>query len=51
MSVSPARAAAFDILLRIERTDAYASEMLHSSRFAKLSLADHGLLTELVMGV
>jgi 16S rRNA (cytosine967-C5)-methyltransferase len=51
MPISPARAAAFDILLRIEITGAYASELLHSSRFAKLSLADHGLLTELVMGV
>lgn len=51
MGVSPARAAAFEILMRIETTDAYASEMLHSGRFAKLSPADHGLLTELVMGV
>lgn len=51
MSVSPARAAAFEILLRIERSDAYASELLHSSRFSKLSSADHGLLTQLVMGV
>lgn len=51
MRASPARAAAFEILLRIETTDAYASELLHSSRFAKLSPADHGLLTELVMGV
>ncbi len=51
MAVSPARAAAFEILLRIDTTDAYASELLHSSRFAKLSPADHGLLTELVMGV
>jgi len=51
MPVSPARAAAFEILLRIDTTDAYASEMLHSSRFAQLSPADHGLLTELVMGV
>jgi 16S rRNA (cytosine967-C5)-methyltransferase len=51
MPVSPARAAAFEVLLRIENTDAYASELLHSSRFAKLSPADHGLLTELVMGV
>src|SRR5258708_3357477 len=51
MPVSPARAAAFEILMRIENTDAYASEMLHSSRFARLSPADHGLLTELVMGV
>ena len=37
--------------MRIETTDAYASELLHSSRFAKLSPSDHGLLTELVMGV
>lgn len=51
MSISPARAAAFEILLRVETTDAYASELLHSSRLAKLSSADHGLLTELVMGV
>ena len=50
MPVSPARAVAFEILLRIETTDAYASELLHSSRFAKLSPSDHGLLTELVMG-
>jgi 16S rRNA (cytosine967-C5)-methyltransferase len=51
MPVSPARTAAFEILMRIETTDAYASELLHSSRFAKLSPADHRLLTELVMGV
>jgi 16S rRNA (cytosine967-C5)-methyltransferase len=51
MPISPARAAAFEILLRVDATDAYASELLHSSRFAKLSPADHGLLTELVMGV
>ena len=51
MPVSPARARAFEILMRIETTDAYASELLHSSRFEKLSPADHGLLTELVMGV
>src|SRR5438067_6582803 len=51
MAVSPARAAAFEILLRTETSDAYASELLHSSRFAKLSSSDHGLVTELVMGV
>src|SRR5438874_1944949 len=51
MSISPSRAAAFEILLRIQTTDAYASELLHSSRWAKLSPADRGLLTELVMGV
>jgi 16S rRNA (cytosine967-C5)-methyltransferase len=49
--VSPARAAAFDILLRVERESSYASELLHSSAYASLSLADHGLTTELVMGV
>ena len=51
MLVSKARAAAFDVLLRIETTDAYASELLHSSGLSKLSASDHGLATELVMGV
>jgi 16S rRNA (cytosine967-C5)-methyltransferase len=51
MSVSPARAAAFDILLRIAQEDAYASELLHSERCASLTAVDHGLATELVMGV
>jgi 16S rRNA (cytosine967-C5)-methyltransferase len=51
MAVSPARAAAFQILLRVERDESYASELLHSSRLARLSSSDHGLATELVMGV
>jgi 16S rRNA (cytosine967-C5)-methyltransferase len=51
MPVSPARAAAFKLLVRIESTDAYASELLHSATFAKLPPRDHGLVTELVMGV
>ena len=51
MPVSPARAAAFDILLRVEQQDAYASELLHSERLEKLSIADRGLTTEIVMGV
>src|SRR5713101_706266 len=51
MPVSPARAAAFDILLRVEQEDAYASELLHSSHYGKLSPADHGLAMELVTGV
>jgi 16S rRNA (cytosine967-C5)-methyltransferase len=51
MPVSPARAAAFDILLRVERESAYASELLHSPTHAHLSTADHALATELVMGV
>jgi 16S rRNA (cytosine967-C5)-methyltransferase len=51
MAVSAARAAAFEILLRVEREDSYASELLHSGRMAKLSPRDHGLATEIVMGV
>ena len=51
MPISPARVAAFQILLRVEQEDAYAAELLHSSRYAKLAAADHRLATELVMGV
>lgn len=51
MPVSPARAAAFDILLRVERELSYASELLHSSAYERLSTPDHALATELVMGV
>ncbi len=51
MPISPARAAAFEILLRVEREDSYAVELLHSARLAKLSPRDHGLATDLVMGV
>jgi len=51
MPATPARAAALEILLRVERDNSYASELLHSDRNAKLSPADHGLTTELVMGV
>src|SRR6202007_2089661 len=51
MPVSPARAAAFDILRRLERESSYASELLHSATYEKLSTADHALTTELVMGV
>jgi 16S rRNA (cytosine967-C5)-methyltransferase len=51
MAVSAARAAAFEILLRVERDESYASELLHSDRTEKLSARDHGLATELVMGV
>lgn len=51
MPISPARAAAFDILLRVQQQAAYASELLHSDRLDKLSSADRGLATEIVMGV
>ncbi len=48
--ISPARTAAFDILLRVETQNAYASELLHSERLGKLSPADRGLCTEIVLG-
>jgi 16S rRNA (cytosine967-C5)-methyltransferase len=51
MAVSPARAAAFDVLLRIEQESSYATDLLHSAQFNLLSSQDHGLATELVMGV
>lgn len=51
MPISPARAAAFDILLRVELESSYASELLHSETYKRLSTPDHALATELVMGV
>jgi len=45
-----ARQAAFEILLRVQKQDAYASELLNSERLTSLSPADRGLCTELVMG-
>ncbi|MGA8761643.1 MAG: transcription antitermination factor NusB, partial [Candidatus Sulfotelmatobacter sp.] len=49
--VSPARTAAFDILFRVERESSYASELLHSRTYNRLTTADHALATELVFGV
>ena len=49
--VSPARTAAFDVLLRVETHDSYAPELLHSNLLTALNQADRGLATELVMGV
>jgi 16S rRNA (cytosine967-C5)-methyltransferase len=51
VAVSPARLAAFNILLRVERESAYAVELLHSSLLAELSPVDRNLATEIVMGV
>src|SRR5271157_388611 len=51
MPLSPARAAAFHILLRVETQDAYAAELLHSSLLEDVSPRDRGLTTEIVMGV
>jgi 16S rRNA (cytosine967-C5)-methyltransferase len=50
-AISHARSAAFDILLRTERENSYASELLHSARYSSLSAADHGLTTQIVLGV
>jgi 16S rRNA (cytosine967-C5)-methyltransferase len=50
-AISPARTAAFDILLRMERESSYAADLLHSKAHAALSPVDHSLTTELVMGV
>jgi len=51
MPISPARVAAYEILLRVEREASYSSELLHAQKYAQLSSVDHGLATELVMGV
>jgi len=50
-AVTAARAAAFDILFRVERESSYASDLLHSAAYERLSAPDHALATELVMGV
>ena len=49
MAVSPARKAAFDILLRVERDGAWASELLNAPRMDRLSREDRALCHELVM--
>jgi 16S rRNA (cytosine967-C5)-methyltransferase len=51
MSISPARAAAFDILLRTETQNAYAAELLHTERTEALAPADRNLCMDIVMGV
>ena len=43
--------AAFDILMRVEQQGAYASELLHAEKIAHLSSADHGLATQITLGV
>lgn len=50
MPASPARWAAFQILLRVEE-GAYADELLHSRRLDDLSARDRALATELTLGV
>jgi 16S rRNA (cytosine967-C5)-methyltransferase len=50
-TISPARNAAFNILLRVECESAYAVELLHSALLDELSPVDRHLATEIVMGV
>src|SRR5579884_1857522 len=51
MPISPARLAAFNILVRVERESSYADELLHSFLLQDLSPLDRNLCTEIVMGV
>jgi len=51
VAVSPARTAAFKILVRVESESAYADELLHSGLLDTLSPLDRNLATEIVMGV
>jgi len=50
-TVSPARHAAFEILLRVAESDAHSDDLLHSPLIAGLSQEDRNLATALVMGV
>ncbi len=50
MGVSPARRAAFDILLRVETAGAFSDELLHLARTAALDERDRALVFELVLG-
>lgn len=49
--VAPARAAAFEILLRLESGSGRSDELLHQRSVEKLSSQDRNLTTNLVMGV
>jgi 16S rRNA (cytosine967-C5)-methyltransferase len=51
MPISAARRIAYDVLLRVETQQAYASDLLHSALTGKISTADAGLATELALGV
>jgi 16S rRNA (cytosine967-C5)-methyltransferase len=50
-AVSPARKAAFNILLAVERGQAHADDLLRSKSVDALSPADRNLTTALVLGV
>jgi 16S rRNA (cytosine967-C5)-methyltransferase len=50
-AISPARNAAFSILLAIERGKAHSDDLLHGTALDALSAADRNLATALVLGV
>jgi 16S rRNA (cytosine967-C5)-methyltransferase len=50
-AVSPARNAAFQILMSVERGKAHSDDLLRSKMVANLSLQDRNLATALVLGV
>jgi 16S rRNA (cytosine967-C5)-methyltransferase len=50
-NVAPARVAAFDVLWRVGVEDAFASNLLASPRYDRLSREDHALAQELSLGV
>jgi 16S rRNA (cytosine967-C5)-methyltransferase len=50
-AVSPARKAAFQILLAIERTQAHSDDLLRGKAVSALAAADRNLATALVLGV
>ena len=49
--VSPARAAAFEVLERVAATSAHSDDLLHGPALARLSQGDRDLTTALVLGV
>src|SRR5262249_51422226 len=50
-NVAPARGAAFDVLWRVATEDAFASDLLASPRYDRLSREDRALAQELSLGV
>jgi 16S rRNA (cytosine967-C5)-methyltransferase len=50
-TVSPARWAAFQVLLQVETTSAHSDDLLHGVELRRLSQPDRNLATALVMGV
>src|ERR1700761_127001 len=50
-AISPARSAAFRVLMQVETSSAHSDDLLHGAALQKLSQADRNLATALVMGV